>query len=195
MQLNPYGEDAVRFAVSLVEDPPVSRGQLARRCRDAGLAVGIAATDHDLERLDVFLQRWIAVVDAADEHERAGRLNLMLAGHAAYPRLTNHAGEGWHLHYRDDDLDLADVVAALVSVGTAMHLTGRGMHRLSRCVLPECHRIVADMSRNGRQRYCSPACANRDAVRRHRARTSHRGTAGDDEQSPTDRSSPATAAR
>ncbi|MFD0851655.1 CGNR zinc finger domain-containing protein, partial [Actinomadura adrarensis] len=28
-----------------------------------------------------------------------------------------------------------------------------------------------DTSRTGRQRYCSQRCANRDAVRRHRART------------------------
>ncbi|WP_344107931.1 CGNR zinc finger domain-containing protein [Kribbella alba] len=26
------------------------------------------------------------------------------------------------------------------------------------------------MSRGGRQRYCSPACANRDAARRHRSK-------------------------
>jgi predicted RNA-binding Zn ribbon-like protein len=169
MQLNPYGEDAVRFAVELVENPPGTPGQLARRCRAAGFAVGLAATDRDVQRLGAFLRRWVEVVDAADEHERADRLNRMLARHASYPRMTNHTG-GWHLHYRDEHLDVADVVAALVSVGTAMHLTGRGMHRLGRCVLPECHRIVADTSRNGRQRYCSPTCANRDAVRRHRAR-------------------------
>ena len=174
MQLNPYGQEAVRFAVELVEDPPVSAGRLTRRCHAAGLAVGVRATDHDLRRLESFLRRWVEVVDAVDEPARADRLNRLLARHAACPRMTNHTGTGWHLHFRDDDLDLADVVAALVSVGTAMHLTGRGMHRLSRCALPACHRIVADMSRNGRQRYCSPTCANRDAVRRHRARTSHR---------------------
>jgi predicted RNA-binding Zn ribbon-like protein len=32
--------------------------------------------------------------------------------------------------------------------------------------------VYADLSRTGRQRYCSPTCANRDAVRRHRARAS-----------------------
>lgn len=178
MQLNPYGEDAVRFAVSLVDDPPDCPRRLTSRCHQAGLAVGVQATDRDVERVRAFLQRWVEVVDAADAHDRAGRLNLLLARYAAHPRLTDHTGGGWHLHYRDDDLDLADVLAALVSVGTAIHLTGRGMHRLSRCVLPECDRIVADMSRTGRQRYCSPGCANRDAVRRHRARRSRVGAAG-----------------
>jgi predicted RNA-binding Zn ribbon-like protein len=29
---------------------------------------------------------------------------------------------------------------------------------------------VVDVTRNGRQRYCSVRCANRDTVRNHRAR-------------------------
>ncbi len=44
------------------------------------------------------------------------------------------------------------------------------MHRLPRCETTECGTAFADTSRTGRQRYCSLRCANRDAVRRHRAR-------------------------
>ncbi|GGS19861.1 hypothetical protein GCM10010252_69130 [Streptomyces aureoverticillatus] len=55
-------------------------------------------------------------------------------------------------------------------MGTALHLTGRGMHRLGRCAVAECDTVFADTSRTGRQRYCSQRCATRDAVRRHRAR-------------------------
>nr|BFE82193.1 hypothetical protein GCM10020093_047940 [Planobispora longispora] len=61
------------------------------------------------------------------------------------------------------------MLSALISVGTALHLVGRGMHRLRRCAAGECATIFADTSRTGRQRYCSQRCANRDAVRRHRA--------------------------
>ena len=32
-------------------------------------------------------------------------------------------------------------------------------------------RVFADVSRNGRQRYCSARCGNNDAVRRHRRRS------------------------
>ncbi|GIH23509.1 hypothetical protein Aph01nite_18190 [Acrocarpospora phusangensis] len=64
---------------------------------------------------------------------------------------------------------LGAVLFALISVSTALHLLGRGMHRLGRCAVPECTVIFADTSRTGRQRYCSQPCANRDAVRRHRA--------------------------
>jgi predicted RNA-binding Zn ribbon-like protein len=111
------------------------------------------------------------VVDATDEHERAAVLNAMLASATAYPRLTDHAGTGWHVHYRDDDQPLGRLLLSLISVGTALHLAGRGMHRLRRCDVTECTVIFADTSRTGRQRYCSQRCANRDAVRRHRARS------------------------
>ena len=65
---------------------------------------------------------------------------------------------------------LAGLLRSLVSVGTPLHLTGRGMHRLARCAVDGCADVFADVSRTGRQRYCSASCANRDAVRRHRGR-------------------------
>lgn len=95
----------------------------------------------------------------------------MLAASAAHPRLTDHAGSGWHLHYREEQQPLGALLHQLISVGTALHLSGRGMHRLRRCAVTECVTIFADTSRTGRQRYCSQRCANRDAVRRHRARS------------------------
>ncbi|GAA0986368.1 hypothetical protein GCM10009555_063650 [Acrocarpospora macrocephala] len=120
--------------------------------------------------LDV-LEAWIEVVDAPGERERAGLVNDMLARSAAYPRLTDHA-RGWHLHYRDDRQPLGAVLFALISVGTALHLVSRGMDQLGRCAAADCEMIFADTSRTGRQRYCRQPCANRDAVRRHRARHS-----------------------
>ncbi|MFI6739443.1 CGNR zinc finger domain-containing protein [Nonomuraea sp. NPDC050451] len=53
-----------------------------------------------------------------------------------------------------------------------MHLVSRGMDRLGRCAASGCETIFADTSRTARQRYCSQPGANRDAVRRHRARQS-----------------------
>ncbi|WP_369124748.1 CGNR zinc finger domain-containing protein [Glaciimonas sp. Cout2] len=44
------------------------------------------------------------------------------------------------------------------------------MGRLGRCAANPCTHVIVDVSRNGTQRYCSPRCASRDAVRRHRAR-------------------------
>ncbi|TDD73375.1 CGNR zinc finger domain-containing protein [Actinomadura rubrisoli] len=171
MHLNPYGRDAVNLAADLANRRPASAEELADRCRAAGLVLEHPVTSRDLERALSALEAWEEIVDAGDEHERAELLNRMLAAAAAYPRLTDHAGEGWHLHYRDDRQPLGSVLFALIAVGTALHLVGRGMHRLRRCAVTECTTIFADTTRTGRQRYCSHRCANRDAVRRHRARS------------------------
>jgi predicted RNA-binding Zn ribbon-like protein len=169
VQLNPYGADAVAFAADLAADRPATPAALADRCRAAGVALTGPVTPADLAAVHALLDRWDAVVDADGPDARARLLNALLATAAAHPRLTGHDGH-WHLHFRDDDLPPGRVVAALVAVGTALHLTGRGMHRLGRCARPGCGRAFADTSRTGRRRYCTPACANRDAVRRHRAR-------------------------
>ncbi|MEU0687591.1 CGNR zinc finger domain-containing protein [Streptomyces uncialis] len=170
MHLNPYGEDAVNLAADLANRPPVTARELADRCRAAGLTLEIPVTPQDLAMVTDATDLWVAVVDADGEDERAERLNHMLAVSAGHPRVSNHAGTGWHLHYRDDRKALGAVLFALISVGTALHLVGRGMHRLRRCALTGCATIFADTSRTGRQRYCGRRCANRDAVRRHRAR-------------------------
>ncbi|EPD62249.1 MULTISPECIES: CGNR zinc finger domain-containing protein [unclassified Streptomyces] len=169
MHLNPYGEDAVNLAADLANRRPADAAELADRCRAAGLVLDRPATAQDLAQAVEALDAWEKVVDATDEHERAALLNAMLASATAYPRLTNHAATGWHVHYRDDHQPLGRLLLSLISVGTALHLTGRGMHRLRRCDVTECTTIFADTSRTGRQRYCSQRCANRDAVRRHRA--------------------------
>jgi hypothetical protein len=170
VHLNPYGEYAVTLAADLANHPPDSTGDLVDRCVDAGIVVDFPVTDDDLADVLAMLDRWASIADTTSDEARAEQVNLMLTKASAYPRLTNHAGDGWHLHYRDDQQSLAGVLEALFSVGTALHLVGRGMHRLGRCAHDECTAIYADTSRNGRQRYCSPKCANRDAVRRHRAR-------------------------
>lgn len=94
-------------------------------------------------------------------------------GPRAPPHGADHpvglSGDGWHLHYRDDAQPIGALLAALIAVGTALHLVGRGMHRLGRCAVAERATVFADPTRTGRRRYCSQRCANRDAVRRHRA--------------------------
>lgn len=169
MHLNPYGQDAVLLAVDLANAPPADAAELEDRCAAAGLVVDRSPTAADLTAAHDLMAAWTAVVDAHDARMRADLLNALLAGATAHPRLTDHAG-GWHLHFRADGLPLGAVLRALVATGTALHLTSRGMDRLGRCALPDCERVYADVSRGGRQRYCSPPCANRDAVRRHRTR-------------------------
>lgn len=174
MHLNPYGEYAVLLAASLANEPPATRTALIARVREHGMTMRFPTGEHDLERTLAAIDDWLTVVDAPTPRERAELLNRAMAAAAAYPRLTDHDDEGWHLHYRDQQQSLPAVLAAVISVGTALHLTTRGMHRLARCAAGDepgdsCRNVVVDVTRNGRQRYCSVRCANRSAVRRHRA--------------------------
>lgn len=170
MHLNPYGEYAVLLAASLANEWPEDRDGIEARTREFGMTMVFPpdVTDHVATR--AVIDDWLRIVDETDPAARARLLNAQMAEAAAYPRLTDHDGEGWHLHYRDEDDALPRVLRAVIGVGTALHLATRGMHRLGRCAADPCRNVVVDVTRNGRQRYCSVRCANRDAVRRHRAR-------------------------
>ncbi|WP_336921802.1 CGNR zinc finger domain-containing protein [Aquipuribacter sp. SD81] len=170
MQLNPYTRAVLALAADLASAPARSPADLAARCAAAGVRLEQPATAEDVTGVQAFLADWLAVVDADEPARRATLLNGLLARSTDHPRLTDHSGDGWHLHFRPDRLGVAAQVAALVSAATAVHLTGRGMHRLGRCDAPGCDHVVVDTTRNGRQRYCGTTCANRDAVRRHRLR-------------------------
>lgn len=169
MHLNPYGEYAVLLAGSLANDWPSDAVGIVERAREEGMTMVFPSGPDDHAEVRQVIDDWLTVVDADDPRERARLLNRQMAEAAAYPQLTDHDDEGWHLHYREGDQTLAEVLAAVISVGTALHLTTRGMHRLHRCAA-DCDAVVVDVTRNGRQQYCSVRCANRAAVRRHRAR-------------------------
>lgn len=170
MHLNPYGEYAVLLAASLANDWPDDRAGIEERTLELGMTQTFPPAADDHEKVRAVIDDWLLIVDEADPDARALLLNAQLAAAAAYPRLTNHDGEGWHLHYRDDVASLPYVLRAIISLGTSLHLVTRGMSRLARCEATPCTNVVADVTRNGRQRFCSVRCANRAAVRRHRAR-------------------------
>ena len=162
------------LAVNLVIQPATTPAELAERCEESGVESRLVrnrqVTPADLAAVRVALDEWLAVVDATDAKKRVEVVNPLLAKYPEHPRLPNHAGAVWHVHYRRDDVRVGRLVATLISTGTALHLAGRGIARLGRCATDGCDNVYADLSRSGRQRYCSPACSNRDAVRRHRAR-------------------------
>ncbi|WP_461169902.1 CGNR zinc finger domain-containing protein [Arthrobacter sp. Z1-15] len=170
MHLNPYGEYAVLLAASLANEWPDSRAGVVERTREFGMTMGFPVCPDDHQRTRRVVDDWLDIVRTPDPGGRAALLNTQMADATAYPRLTDHDGEGWHLHYRDDNQALPSVLRAVISVGTSLHLVTRGMHRLGICAAEPCGQVVVDVTRNGRQRYCSVRCANRAAVRRHRSR-------------------------
>jgi hypothetical protein len=166
--VNPYGREPVQFLCDLTNRPLAGVADLAARCGAVEMPFETEPDDDDLAQLRAFLTDWTSVVDAPDHPTRVARLNDLLARWTSHPTVTDHADSGWHLHYRPDGARPAAVLCAVGAMGTALHLTERGMHRLGRCAATGCTAVFADVSRPGRQRYCCHACANRDAVRRHR---------------------------
>ena len=130
MHLNPYGEYAVLLAASLANDFPPDGAGIMERVREFGMTMDFTPAQDDHELVHTVIGNWLAVVDAPSHGERAALLNAQMAAAAAYPRLTDHNGEGWHLHYRDENQTMAHVLRAVISVGTALHLSTRGMTRL-----------------------------------------------------------------
>lgn len=159
------------MAITLTNDRPTSVVRLVERCRAFGLVIDAPFDDADLVHTRAFIDEWLAVVETSEPADWARLLNVLLRGASACPRLADHAGDGWHLHYRDPGVPLAAMLRILICVATALHLSGRGMHRLGRCAAHGCDTSYADFSRTGRQRFCSPACGNREGVQRHRERS------------------------
>ena len=168
MRHNHDSDLAVTLLADLANNPPRSVAELVRRCEEGGF---VAAPTHraDLASVHAFIEEWARMAETTDPAMRSALLNTMMAEAATYPRMTNHDGH-WHLHHRDDGVTLAHALKAWGSVATATHLVTRGMGALDRCHADDCSLIYADTSRAGTRRFCTPACANRSAVRRHRAR-------------------------
>ena len=108
----------------------------------------------------------------APRDDMVTHVNTALAESRLTPRLARHGDMDWHLHAVADENPLAERVL----IETAMSLidvirTDEGS-RISICDDDTCDALALDLSRNRSKRYCSTACANRNAVAAYRARRS-----------------------
>jgi predicted RNA-binding Zn ribbon-like protein len=111
-------------------------------------------------------------VFALDEDGTAARmLNAMIAEAGTTPRLTDHDGYDWHVHYFAPGASLADHLTADCGMALAFLIVAGERDRLRRCDAPDCRRAFVDLSRNRSRRYCdSRTCGNRLHVAAYRAR-------------------------
>ncbi len=78
------------------------------------------------------------------------------------PRLTDHDGYDWHVHYFAPGASVADHIAADCGMALAFFVVAGEQERLRRCEAPDCRRAFVDLSRNRSRRYCdSRTCGNR----------------------------------
>lgn len=180
-----YRSDALGTAVDLVnavaEDPEGEESSDGMRAVLTARAFITAGAPDGIESaLRAWARRLRTAFDVGSLPEAAAAVNALMADVEIAPHVTDHDGNGWHLHYTPPEAGLVDRVRATTAFALAALVSEYGIDRHGRCAAEGCARVFADTSRNAARRYCSAACANRSAVAAHRARARARalGDAG-----------------
>ncbi len=112
-----------------------------------------------------------AVFDAPDDPAAAVAVNRLVSQAAVTPRLTDHDGYGWHLHYVAPGASLRDRLSVDCGMALAQVVAQGELERLRRCAAPGCRHVLVDLSRNRSRRYCDArTCGNRLHVAAYRER-------------------------
>ena len=128
-------------------------------------------TNDDLGAVRALRDRFRPVFGAGDDETAARAINALVAQAAVNPRLTDHDGYDWHVHYFAPGASVADHLAADCGMALAFFVVAGEQERLRRCEAPDCRRAFVDLSRNRSRRYCdSRTCGNRLHVAAYRAR-------------------------
>ncbi|MGW1890787.1 CGNR zinc finger domain-containing protein [Streptomyces sp. NPDC002004] len=127
--------------------------------------------ERDLAAVRRIRGRFAEVFAAPDAHAAAQLINELVAAAGTTPRLTDHDGYDWHVHYFAPGASIADHLAADCGMALAFFVVAGEQERLRRCEAPDCRRAFVDLSRNRSRRYCdSRTCGNRLHVAAYRAR-------------------------
>jgi predicted RNA-binding Zn ribbon-like protein len=130
-----------------------------------------ALTGSDLHGVHALRDAVAAVFDAVDDRSAAEAVNTLVSRATVTPRLTDHDGYAWHVHYFTPGASLAEHLT--IDCGMALaHVVASGeRERLRRCEAPDCDQVLVDLSRNRSKRYCDArTCGNRLHVAAYRER-------------------------
>lgn len=125
----------------------------------------------DLETVQQLRETIRAVFSAPDEATAAAVVNTLVSQAGVTPRLTDHDGYDWHIHYFTPGASLADHLAIDCGMALAHVIAAGETERLRRCEAPDCEQVLVDLSRNRSKRYCDArTCGNRLHVAAYRER-------------------------
>jgi predicted RNA-binding Zn ribbon-like protein len=166
--------DALRAAVWLVNsaEEPETLETFADEERFLEEFPYTGRLDRDQGELDALrsLRPRLRAMLLAPRDEMAARVNDVLAETHLAPQLVRHGDTDWHLHAVGDERPLAERVLVETAMAMIDVIRADEGSRLSVCDDDTCEAIALDLSRNRSKRYCSPTCANRNAVAAYRAR-------------------------
>lgn len=145
-------------------------------------ALGAFVREHDVSEVHELSQRDLAAVqrlrgalrpvfDAPDDAAAAAAVNALVSQARVAPRLTDHDGYDWHIHYFTPGADLAEHLAVDCGMALAQVVSAGERERLRHCEAPDCDQVLVDLSRNRSKRYCDArTCGNRLHVAAYRER-------------------------
>ena len=111
------------------------------------------------------------IFDTTDDARAARIINALVSQSPVTPRLTDHDGYQWHMHYFSPGASLADHLAVDCGVALAHVVSVGEVERLRVCDAPDCDQVLVDLSRNRSKRYCDArTCGNRLHVAAYRER-------------------------
>lgn len=172
-------EHSLATVVDLVNTDPVAGGQellpdleaLNTFVKEYEISGVGELTQKDLKAVQAIRPRLREVFLTAGEEPAAEMLNTILSSFTVRPRLTNHDGYDWHIHYFAPDASLAEHLIVDGGMALAFVVTAGEHERLQICAAPDCDRVLVDLSRNRSKRYCdSRTCGNRLHVAAYRER-------------------------
>ncbi|TDC88852.1 CGNR zinc finger domain-containing protein [Nonomuraea deserti] len=170
MHFNAYGGNGAALAAALVNatdfSPPAVEAILTEH-----RLLRAAVTPGQAGELRVWARRLRPVFGELDQDTQIRLVNELLDVTASKPYVSAHDGREPHLHFFSVDADIVARAKDTTAGGLAMAMSFAGGRRLGRCDRDGCGVVYIDTSRNGRRRFCSPACANRVNVAAHRARS------------------------
>jgi hypothetical protein len=128
-------------------------------------------TDADLREVRDLRADLAPLFDSLDDEAAASVVNSLLSRAGVTPRLTDHDGYDWHIHYFVPGASLAQHLTADCGMALAQVVSSGEGERLRRCAAPACDQVLVDLSRNRSKRYCDArTCGNRLHVAAYRER-------------------------
>lgn len=128
-------------------------------------------TQDDLDAVRELRDRIRPVFNAPDDATASQVVNALISQAPVTPRLTNHDGYDFHIHYFAEGASLVDHLAIDGGMALAQVLAAGERERLRLCEAPNCEQALVDLSRNRSKRYCDArTCGNRLHVAAYRSR-------------------------
>ena len=128
-------------------------------------------TTRDLQEVHALRHAIRPVFACRTDAEACAIVNRLVSQAAVTPRMTDHDGYSWHIHYFAPGASLADHLAVDCGMAVAQVIAADERERLRRCDAPDCEQVLVDLSRNRSKRYCDArTCGNRLHVAAYRER-------------------------